>query len=143
MFCGGGEGSFLAVIDEGGLAGVIADQHESAAAQVAGGGMDDGQRKSGGDGGVDRVAALLQDLDTGIGREVMHADHHAVARADGLAFGVGGGGAGGLLGGECGRKCGDREEGGGAKVSACRYRRMAPHHGAARITLPRAANGSR
>ena len=80
-----------------------------------------------------------QHLHAGIGCQMMDADHHAVPRAHRLL--VGGGGCG-LLGGECGRTCGDREEGGGAKASACRYRRMAPHHGAARITLPRRANGS-
>ena len=46
--------------------------------------MDDGEGKAGGHGGIHGVAALAQDLEAGVGGKVVHADHHAVARADGL-----------------------------------------------------------
>ena len=54
------------------------DEHEAAAADVAGDRMHDGEREAGGDCRIDRVAALLQDGDAGVGGVVVHADHHGV-----------------------------------------------------------------
>ena len=56
-FCGG-QRSFFAEVDEGGVAVVGAQQQEAAAAEVAGDGMHDGEGEAGGDGGVDGVAAF-------------------------------------------------------------------------------------
>ena len=64
--CGGGRG--LAIVEEVGLA-VDIDRHEPAAAQVAGFRVGDGEGEGFGDGGVDRIAALLQDLLGGGGAE--------------------------------------------------------------------------
>ena len=61
-----------------------AQQKEAAAAQIAGEGMDDGEGKAGGHGRIHGVAAFAQDLHAGVGGKVVHADHHAVARANGL-----------------------------------------------------------
>jgi hypothetical protein len=46
--------------------------------------MDDGERKAGGDGGVDGITPLAQDIKACVGGEVMDADNHSVAGADGL-----------------------------------------------------------
>ena len=81
---GRGERGLLAVVDEDVFAGVLVDEHESAAAEVAGEGVDDGEREADGDGGVDGIAAGLQDSDAGVGGEVMHGDDHGVRGADGL-----------------------------------------------------------
>jgi hypothetical protein len=59
---------------------VGAQEQKAAAAQVAGRGMDHGQSKAGGHGGVHGVAARAQDFEAGVGGEVMDADHHAVWR---------------------------------------------------------------
>ena len=53
-----------------------ADQHEAAAADIAGRRMHDRQRESRGNGGVDGIASGLHDFDTGPGSKFMHADHH-------------------------------------------------------------------
>ena len=80
---GGGGGGLLAVVDEVGVAGVHADEHEAAAAEVAGLGKDDGEGEPDGDGRVDRIAAGLQDFDAGVGGVVVDADHHGVLRGRG------------------------------------------------------------
>ncbi len=78
-----GEGGGLAEIDER-LAPVgELDRHESAAAQAAGRGEHHAERVADGHRGVDRVAALLQDVDAGFGGEMLAGDDHAVARSDG------------------------------------------------------------
>ena len=81
---GGGERRFLAVVDEDVFAGVLVDEHESAAADVAGKRVDDGEREADGDGSIDGVAAFLQDLNAGVGGEVMDGDDHGVRLAHGL-----------------------------------------------------------
>ena len=53
-------------------------QHESAAADVAGDGMDDGEREAGGDSCIHCVAAPFQDGDACVGGFVVHADDHGV-----------------------------------------------------------------
>ena len=75
----------LAEIDESGAAVGEADQHESAAAQVAGVGMGHGQRESDGDRRVHGVAAVF----AGPGRRRrspgLLRDHHGVAGANRFA----------------------------------------------------------
>ena len=89
-------GGLLAVVDEVGFAGVHADEHEAAAADVAGLGKDDGEGESDGDGGVDCVAAGFEDFDAGVGGVVVDGDDHGVLggrgrRADdGVGIGHGG-----------------------------------------------------
>ena len=76
---GGGSGrGLLAIVDEMGVAGVHADEHEASAADIAGLGEDDGEGETDGDGRVHRVAAGLEDFDAGVGGRVMDADHHRV-----------------------------------------------------------------
>ena len=96
---GGLEGGFFAEVDEGGFAVVGAEEQKSAAAQVAGGGVDDGQGKAGGHGGVDGVSALAQHFEAGVGGQVLDADHHAVRGAHGFLVAIGKHVAGVLLGG--------------------------------------------
>ena len=78
---GGGGGGFFAVVEEVGLAGVVADEHEAAAADVSCGGVDDGEGEADGYGGVDGVAALLEDFDAGVGGVVLDGDDHGVLGA--------------------------------------------------------------
>jgi len=68
---------------------VGAEEKEAAATKIAGDGMNDGERKAGGYSCVDGVAAGLEDLETGVGGEVMNADDHAVPGAGGLLAAVG------------------------------------------------------
>ena len=78
-----GERRLFAEVDEG-LAPVgELDRHEAAAAEVAGGGVDDGQRVADGDRGIDRVAAVLQHVDADLGGEMLRRDDHAVFAANG------------------------------------------------------------
>jgi hypothetical protein len=63
---------------------VLVDEHEAAAAEVAGKGIDDGERESDGDCCVDGVASGFEDVDPGVGGEVMYGDDHGVRGADGL-----------------------------------------------------------
>jgi hypothetical protein len=78
MLAGGGERGLLAVVDEDVFAGVLVDEHESAAAKIAGEGVHHGESETDGDRGVDGVAAGLENLDTGVGGEVVHGDDHGV-----------------------------------------------------------------
>jgi hypothetical protein len=64
-------------------------EQEAASAEIAGGGMDDGQREPRGYGGVDRIAAGAEDLNTGIGGEMVDADNHAMAGPDWLLVQIG------------------------------------------------------
>ena len=75
---GGGGRSLLAEVDEVGFAVGIAQKKESASAEISGLRMDDGERKSGGDGGVDRIASGVQHFDAGAGREFVDAGDHGV-----------------------------------------------------------------
>ena len=90
-------GGLLAVVKEVGFAVLVADEHEAASAEVAGEGVDDGEGEVHGDGGVDGVAALLEDLDASVSRVVLDGDDHGVRGAG--WFDVG------LLG-----KCGDGDK---------------------------------
>lgn len=101
---GGGGGGLFAVVEEGGVAvvegvGGGADEHEAATADVAGGGVDDGEGKADGYGRVDGVAALAEDFYSCVGGVVVDADDHGVGCAGG-GFGevVGRPGCGGLGG---------------------------------------------
>src|SRR2546422_5375463 len=66
------------------LARGAAMHDESAAADVAGVGEHDFERERDGDGSVDRIAPLLQNLHSGLGRERMSRDDHRMLRGRGL-----------------------------------------------------------
>ncbi len=85
---GGLERGLLAEVDEGGFSVVGAQQQKAAAAQVAGRRMHYGQGKAGGHGGVHGVAARAQRFQSGIGGQVVDADHHAVPRAHRLFIAI-------------------------------------------------------
>jgi hypothetical protein len=68
---------------------VRAQEQESSAAKVTRDWMYDGKRESGGYGCVDGVASFAQDLNACIGGKVMHADDHAVLRANRLFAAIG------------------------------------------------------
>ena len=74
----------FAEIDEISAAVGESDKHESAATQVSGGGMRDGERESHSHRGVDGVATRLEDFDADIGCVRLHSDYHGVLSADGL-----------------------------------------------------------
>ena len=78
---GGGERGGAAAVEGDHLVAALAvgaaDQHEGVAAEVAVPGLDGGHDGGGGDGGVDRVAAAAQDLDAGLGGEVVGGGDHA------------------------------------------------------------------
>src|ERR1700679_987277 len=77
---GGGWG-FFAVVEEVSFALVVADEHEASAADVACGGIDDGESEADGYGCVDGVAALLEDFDAGVGGVVLGGGDHRVLGA--------------------------------------------------------------
>ncbi len=79
-----GQRRFFAEVDERGVAIVGAQQQKSPATEVAGNRMHNCQRESRGYGCVDGIAAFAQNLNARIRGEVMHADHHAVLRANRL-----------------------------------------------------------
>ena len=56
---------------------------EATTADVAGVRQHDFERERDGDGGIDRVAALFQDVDAGLRREGMGGNHHGVRRGSG------------------------------------------------------------
>ena len=60
------------------------DHHEAAAADIAGARISDGERKGGGDRGVDRIAAAIQDLDADARGAAFLRHHHAVDGTDAL-----------------------------------------------------------
>ena len=70
------------------------NHHEAAAADVAGARIGDGQRKAGGDRGIDRIAALPQDVGADLRGEPLLRHHHAMLGGDGAN------------GGEIGRRVG-------------------------------------
>ncbi len=75
--CGSGGGLF-AVVDEMGLAAVVADEHEATATDVACCGIDNGEGEADGRGCIDGVAALLQDSEACIGGVMVDGDDHGV-----------------------------------------------------------------
>ncbi len=82
----------LAVVDGGARAVRQPDHHEPAAADVAGGRMRDAQGEGDGDGGIDRVAAALQDGDAHVAGVGLRAGDGAVlSRGDALVAPAGGG----------------------------------------------------
>ena len=70
------------------MTAVVTDEHEAAAADVAGLRVDDGEGEADGHGCVDGVAALLEDLDAGVGGVVVDGDDHGVAGASGGEAGL-------------------------------------------------------
>jgi len=60
----------------------VADEHEAAAADVPRCGVDDCEGKADSHGCIDGVAALLEDLDPGVGCVVMDGHDHGVLSAD-------------------------------------------------------------
>ena len=73
----------FAVVDRDGLAARRdVDQHEPAAADVAGLRMGHGKSEADRDRGVDRVAALLQDVHPDAAGELLLRHHHAVTGDD-------------------------------------------------------------
>ena len=84
----GGGGGLFAVVEEVGFAVLVADEHEAAAADVAGCGVDDGEGEADGYGCVDGVAALFEDGDAGVGGVVLDGDDHGVGGAGGLDVGL-------------------------------------------------------
>ena len=67
------------------------NHHEAAAADVAGARIGDGQRKAGGDRGVDRIAALPEDVGADLRGEPFLRHHHAMLGRDGANGGEIGG----------------------------------------------------
>ena len=63
----------------------VPDDGEQVAAEAAAHGLGHAEHGVGGDGGVDRVAAGLQDLDGGLGRERLAGGRHAVFADGGRA----------------------------------------------------------
>lgn len=74
----GRAGSGLPVFDHNGFAVGGMDDHETAAANVAGGGIGDGHGEGGGHGGIDGVAALEQDVASDLGTRRRHGHDNAV-----------------------------------------------------------------
>ena len=60
------------------------DHHEAAAADIAGARIGDGQRKAGGDRGIDRIAALPQDVGADLRGDLFLRHHHAVFGGNGV-----------------------------------------------------------
>ena len=60
------------------------DHHETAAADVAGARIGHGQGKAGGDRGIDRIAALSQNIGADPRRELFLRHHHAVFGRNGV-----------------------------------------------------------
>src|SRR5713226_546377 len=75
---------YLAVIEEGGLAVGKANQHETAAADVARSRFDDSKRESHGHRGIYRVASALEDFDSCLRGEFFVGRDHAMAGANSL-----------------------------------------------------------
>ena len=82
IFSGGGW-SLLAEVDEVSLTACGAQEQKSATAKVARLRMDDGERESGGDGGVDGIAAGLHDFYSDAGGEFVNAGDHGMGRVGG------------------------------------------------------------
>jgi hypothetical protein len=65
------------------------NDHETAAADISGARISHGQRKAGGDRGIDRITALPQDIGANLCADFLLRHHHAVFREHGMS-GVGG-----------------------------------------------------
>ena len=75
----------LAIVDRDVLAALRrVDDHEAAAADVSGARIGDGQRKAGRDRGIDRIAALPQDIGAYLRADFLLRDHHAVFGGNGV-----------------------------------------------------------
>ena len=61
------------------------DDHETAAADISGARIAHGQRKAGGDRGIDRIAALPQDIGANVCADFLLRHHHAVFSKDGMS----------------------------------------------------------
>ena len=73
----------------------VPDQGKGVAADRAGARFDDGQGNGGGKGGVDGIAALLENGQTGLGGQGLAGSDHTLLGVNGLAqAGVGGMGVG-------------------------------------------------
>ena len=75
-------GRGLAIVERGDLATSCAMHDKPAAPDIAGIGQHHLEREAHGDGGVDGVAALLEDFDAGLRGERVRGDHHRVAPGD-------------------------------------------------------------
>jgi hypothetical protein len=73
-------GSLFAVVEKVRLAVGHADEHESAATDVSRRWMHHGQGESGGDCGIDGIAAGLHNLHAGARRQFVHAHHNGMLR---------------------------------------------------------------
>ncbi len=62
------------------------DQGEGIAADAIARRLDHGQRGGSGDGGIDGIAALLQNFDTGLGRQRLGGGDHPAPGKDALAL---------------------------------------------------------
>jgi hypothetical protein len=82
-----GERCDLAKIDEGLSAVRELHRHETAAAEIARGGVHHRERIANGDGGVDRVAAAREHVDADVRRVVLGGDDHAGLGGDRRARG--------------------------------------------------------
>ena len=89
----GGSGSALAIVEEVGCAGMVADEHEASAAEVACLGKHDGEGETYGHGRIDGVAALLEDCKPGVRCVMVNRDDHGMTlmrfRGSGLLRGEG------------------------------------------------------
>jgi hypothetical protein len=65
----------------------LAEEHESAAPNVAGLRMHDREREADGDSGVDGIASGFHDVLASLRGKLMDADHHGVLRANRLRLG--------------------------------------------------------
>ena len=82
----------LAIVDRDVLVALGGmDHHEAAAADIAGARIGHRQRKAGCDRGIDRIAALPQDVGADLGREFLLRHHHAVFGGNGANGGAAGG----------------------------------------------------
>ena len=60
------------------------NHHEAAAADISGARIGHGHRKAGSDRGIDRIAALSQEVGADLRREFFLRDHHAVLGGNGM-----------------------------------------------------------
>jgi hypothetical protein len=80
---GGSGGSLFAKVDEVSFAVGEAEEHEAAAAEISGLGMNDGEGETGGHGGVNGVAAGVEHLDSGTRGKFVDAGDERVRSVSG------------------------------------------------------------
>jgi hypothetical protein len=85
----------------------VTDEHEASATEIACEGIDDGEGEVNSDRRVDGIAALLENLDSGIGGVVLDRSDHGVLGTDGF---FGGSWLGNCLGRRLGCERGDEGE---------------------------------